>query len=437
MNIRELDSYIELGLGNNKRLRISLLCATAFLYLTRYSVLQFARSFSLSTAIVGGSTLLLFLGCFLVYTIKRPYNIAWDGILLVVSMYLFFRLTLMFHPEYKYRFVDAVRDGRFGFRAVFTFGAGIYAYYLIRLFRDDGDKLYRLYSVIAYAIPCLEIWKLFFNSSNEYEMVFGYQMELAAILFLAGYLNERRSVLKLLLSVGCIAIGVLYGSRGCIIGYVLFFALYLFWKNKMNWKQFLLVSVVFFGAVSVNSPMIMSFIYDLFASIGLKSRTLYYLAQGNILAVDTARQDKIWPKYISKMRSMSIFKGLGVYGDRTLISTYYPYAHNFVLEILMTVGVFLGGLFLLWMLFQFIKVIRRNKDACGLMTIIFGSYALSKLFVSSTFWQETYFWAFLAMLINCSRDRNRKRSALEILQLWLKGQRGVITIHLQHKQTTN
>ncbi len=428
MDKRRLDCYFTLSTVNDRPIRISLLCMVAFFYLSRYSILQFARSFSLSTAVVGGSMLLIFVGSLFIYTLKKPGNIAWDGIALVILTYLFFRITLLRHPEYQYRFDDAVRDGQFGYRMIFTFGAGIYAYYLIRLFRDDGDKLYKLYSVIAYVIPCFEIWKLFFNRSNEYEMVFGYQMELAAILFLASYLNERRRVFKLLLSVACIAIGVLYGSRGCIIGYVAFVALYLFWKNKMDWKQFLLVFAAFLGAVAFSSQRIMMLTYQLFASIGLKSRTLYYLAQGNILAVDTARQDRIWPVYIAKMRSMSIFSGLGAYGDRTLISTYYPYAHNFILEILLTFGVFPGGLFLLWMLFEFIKVIRYNKDACGLMTIIFGSFALCRLFVSATFWQETYFWVFLAMLVNCKRDRKRKRASPDLV---VDGNQ--LTIHFKRK----
>jgi O-antigen ligase len=87
----------------------------------------------------------------------------------------------------------------------------------------------------------------------------------------------------------------------------------------------------------------------------------------------------------------------------------WPYAHNFVLEILLTFGKALGGLFLIWMLVQFIKVIMYHKDENGLLTIAFGSFALCRLMFSSTFWQEPYFWAFLAMLVNCSLQRRRAR----------------------------
>lgn len=388
---------------------VSVLSVTAFLYFTRYSFLAFARTFSLSTAVIGGGMMILFLAFFGIYTVMKPENISWDGIALVSAAVVLFEMTILFHPEYQYRYDDLVRDGRYGVSAVFSFGAAIYTFYLIRLFRTDGEKLYRLFMAVAYVIFICEIWTALINRAEDYMMVFGYQMELASIIFLSAFLKDTHEKSKLVLSIACIALGVLFGARGCIIGYVVFIGVFLLWKSRIDRKQIMLLSCIVFGAAATRSAVIMRILYNLFLSVGFQSRTLFHLAEGSILSVDTARQDNIWPPMISKLKSLPVFEGMGAYGDRTLISTYYPHAHNFILEILLTFGVLAGGLFLIWVMIQFIKVIRFNKNDLGLITLIFGCFSLCKLFLSSTFWQEPYFWSFIAMLVNCIGDRKRNR----------------------------
>lgn len=405
----DYDSYIGIKAGGGKY-NISVISAIAFLYFTRYSFLSFATTFSLSTAFVGGSMLILFFTFLIFYTVKYQKNIAWDGILLILFVWIFFEITIKIHPEYQYRYIDDYHNGRFSMQKIFTFGAGIYTYYLVRLFKHSKDKLYNLFSVIAYIILFFDIWTAFIGRSEEYSMGFGYQMELAAIMFLARYLEEKKSKVHLLLSLICIGMGVLYGSRACVIGYILFLIICMLWKRRFQWKQLLLSGMALLAAVAVNSTAMMMAVYNLASSLGFQSRTLYLLAMGNILGSDTARQDRLWPAVIEQLNKMPWYRGMGAYGDRTLYSTYYGYCHNFILEILATFGILIGGIFLLWMLIQFVKVIINNKDYNGLMTIVFGCFALGKLFFSNTFWQEPYFWAFLAMLVNCAYQRRKSKA---------------------------
>lgn len=408
MMIRDHDKYIDIALRIGKPCRISVICAIAFLYITRYSFLSFATSFSLSTALVGGGMMIMFFLFFAYFTLTARKNIPWDGVLLVLSAILFFVVTIRVHPEYQYRYDDAFHGGRFSASHVFTFGAGIYTYYIIRLFKNSGDKLYSLFSVIAYVILFFDIWAAFFRRSEEYSMGFGYQMEIAAIVFLANYLEEKKGKTKLLLSIICMGMGVLYGSRACVIGYVVFAILYLLWKRRFELKLFFLCFMGLIGAIAINIPKFMRFVYDMFSRLGFQSRTLYLLSKGDIMATDTSRQDIIWPAVIKQLKSRPWYSGMGAYGDRTLYSTYYGYSHNIVLEMLATFGILLGGLFLIWMIVQFCKTIIYNRDKNGLMTLIFGCFALGKLFFSNTFWQEPFFWMFLASLINCSYHRKKR-----------------------------
>ena len=195
-----LDEYIIISDTGSRNEKISLMCLFTFIYFSRYSLLSFARSFSVSTALVGGLTLLLFAVSLILYTAGGLDHISFDGIVLIACAWLFFAVTLRLHPEYQARYLDVLHEGRFGAKAVFTYGAGIYTYYLVRLFRRDGSKLYRVFRVIAYVILLFDIWSMFFNRTEEYKMGFGYQMEMAAILFLCMYFFEDRNRWKLVLS---------------------------------------------------------------------------------------------------------------------------------------------------------------------------------------------------------------------------------------------
>lgn len=409
-----MDRNISLTLGK-RNIHISLLSVIGFLYISRSSILTFARQFSLTT-IFGGIILVGFLLALFVFSFSDYRNICIDGILLVLIIAAFFFFTLLAHPEYSYRYEDPLHDGRYSATAIFKYGAGIYFYYIIRLFRNEEQKLFKLYKVIAFSILLFDTWALM-NRTAEYSMTFGYQMEMAAIIFIMLFLRERKKRYYLFLSIITIALGVLYGSRGCIIGYVVFIVLYFIWDGHINFKKILLMILGVIAALIYSSETLMMLIYRFFNSLGFHSRTLYFIAAGDVLAVDQARQKYIWPELFEELKNMPLFKVYGAYGDRYLLSNRWVYAHNFVFEILLTFGFIIGGAILLWMLVQFIIVIRKNKDVDGLLAIVFGSFALCRLFFSSSFWMEPYFWAFIAMLINCAAKRRKQKKLSKMLLL--------------------
>ena len=143
--------------GNNK-LQIPLLDAFTFLYITRSSALVLAQYFSINTTIVAGLFIVLCLTCFLVYSFASKRNICWDGIFLLIAVALFFLITLMIHPEYIGRYRDDLNGGQFGVKRIFVYGAGIYFYYIFRLYKGKGEQLNKILLAIAYTIVICEIW---------------------------------------------------------------------------------------------------------------------------------------------------------------------------------------------------------------------------------------------------------------------------------------
>jgi O-antigen ligase len=326
-------------------------------------------------------------------------------------MALFFYVTYLVHPEYHNRFVDIYKEGAHSAKVVFTMWAGIYCYYIFRLFKNEDEKLFSTLKALAIVILLFEIWG--FADHNEgygYDMGFGYRMEMAAIIFLAQYLNNKRNTRYLVLSLACMAFAILYGSRASIVGYGVFILVYFIWSKQINRRMvFLSVLVIITGVLATSQSFIM-YIYNMFSGLGIESRTLYKIAVLGNISASTSRTERIWPVLIEALKEMPIYEMYGAFGDRTLLAARYPYAHNFILEILMTFGWIVGLAILVWIFVMFIKVIKNDKGLSGLITIIVGCFALCRLFFSSSFWVEPYFWALLAMLVNYSQNNRRNRA---------------------------
>lgn len=401
-----MDIYIRIK-SSNRDIKISSLCLILFAYLTRRPFLTFGKFFNI-TSIIAGLALILFLASLLIYTIGTK-NICWDGILLILLAAGFFSITYLLHPEYHDRFIDVYNDGTYSAKAVFALWAGIYCYYIFRLFNNNEEKLFETLKAVAYIILFFEIWGFAdYNEEYGYDMGFGYRMEMAAIIFLAQYLHNGKSVKYLLLSLLCMVFVVLYGSRASIIGYGVFILVYFIWSKQINRRIVLLSILCIVAGVLASSNSFILLLYNKFSSIGITSRTLYRIATGTV-SKSTARTERIWPVLIEALKNMPLYKMYGAFGDRTLLEARYPYAHNFILEILMTFGWIIGLAILIWMAATFIKIIKKDKGISGLITIIVGCFSLCRLFFSSSFWNEQYFWAFIAMLVNYSVINRRQR----------------------------
>lgn len=395
---------------NNKKLSISILSVIAFLYFSKPSFLNFSRVIGFSLPV---TTKIILIPCLLLliyYTAVKPRNICWDGIALILLALLFFYITIKLHPEYEDRYNDIYNNGRFSSSSVFKFGAGIYCYYIIRLFKFDSDKLYKLFSYLPFAILFLNIGRLIIHDA-EYRMDFGYQMEIVAMLFLLQYLNDENSHrTKLYCSIIIMFLGVIYGARASIIGYIIFILLFILWKKKVTARQFVLIVLGLLSACIYNSQSIMTYIYNWILNLGINSRTLYLIASGDIMSADTSRQDRIWPLLINYINELSFFNIPGAYTDRYLLPSYYPYAHNIFLEIIVTFGKCFGGILIISIILLAI-ISFKNKNKNGALVLVFGSFSISRLFFSSSIWIEPYFWAFLAIMINSILELNKEKKS--------------------------
>ena len=199
------------------------------------------------------------------------------------------------------------------------FWSGIYCYYIFRLFINENEKLYSTLSVVAYIILFCEIWGL--SNAGEglgYDMGFGYRMEMASIIFLSRFLYKKRTKVYLFLSFLCILLAIIYGARANIVGYGFFILVYFLWVRKVNSKMIFLSLFIIIAGLLASSRSFLIYLYDLFTTVGISSRTLYKMIFSDNAFASPSRTKLIWPVLIDALKKMPIYKMYGAYGDRSL-----------------------------------------------------------------------------------------------------------------------
>lgn len=404
---------VVLKLGS-KQMRVSCLTAMTFLFLTHNTFVRLAGFLGFSTFLAAGILLGLQGLAFVGHLLTKGRILIWDAILLYLAIALVFILTAVVHPEYKPYLDGSMSDGKYDvFSSIFRFGAGIYAYYIFRQYQNRSEELFQLLKVVAVCM-FLNIHAVL-DMELGYSMDFGYQMEMAALILLANYLNvsrekrDKSSALSLIFSAFAIFLGVLFGSRACVLGYAAFVILTLFFNGKPNGRQIAMTAILAAAVLLVTSSTLMTALYELLKSVGIDSRTIYRLSQG-ALTTDRARQVRIWPAMREVIRNSTLFQMHGAYADRYYLLGKYVYAHSIWLELWITFGKFFGSLFILCMIIPTVRTYQKNKDLTGIITLLFGCFSIARLWFSSSFWYEPYFWAFLAMLVNARKMRKAFRN---------------------------
>lgn len=331
-----------------------------------------------------------------------------DGIAVILAVGAVFFLTYKIHPEYYNVFFKC--DEWSIFSNVFNFVSAPFAYYFIRC-QKNINRLRDDFLIIAYlnffgnCLGFMSSASTKGGNGEEYNMLFGYQMALPSILFLWFFLENRDKRHYLILSVIGIAEGVLFGSRGCILGYACFLIMYMLIIEK-GFTKYKVATIVISGAgaFALTSSSFKLFIYNIIVKFGIHSRTLKSLVEGD-LTNDNGRE-RIYGILKSAMGRAGLFRGYGVYGDRYLLKETF-YAHNLIYEVLISFGIFFGIILLALLFGSLIAVFmkyRKNKNF-GLLLAI-SSFTICHLMFSYSLWYEQMFGAMIGLTVTFLTSKN-------------------------------
>lgn len=233
-------------------------------------------------------------------------------------------------------------------------------------------------------------------SYENYNMAFSY----GCLLPMVG-LYRKKERFALLASFLLLLVVLSIGSRGAAIAFVLY-VLYDIIQYNRKYIGFL---IVFILIASILLPIFI----DWLASIGISSRTLLLLINGE-LDSDSGRGD-IFKMYGDIVMNYPF--GLGLWGDRTFLDGFY--CHNIILEVIVDFGYLGGSVIILICLFVFLHIYRysdrynKNRLICYLLVII------APLMVSGSYLIDYNFGLFCGILYLIYKDNIRKKQTKMML----------------------
>ena len=226
-------------------------------------------------------------------------------------------------------------------------------------------------------------------------------MLIAVILLLYTAMNSKRFTDWFFAIFAAVELAMI-GNRGSLAAIAIFIMLYvvLCTETKRKLKSiailFCLVAIVY----SVLQPENLMHLGSVLEQFGVRSRNLSKLLDSTM--TDSGR-DAGYDIALNCIKEGNWF-GLGIGGDQVLVGNY---PHNILLEFMLQYGNIFGSVLFLIFAWNSVSVIWKIKNMqYKAVFVVFFSLSMVKLWVSSTYWYELWFWGYLIIIM-----KTRKYSA--------------------------
>lgn len=199
-----------------------------------------------------------------------------------------------------------------------------------------------------------------------------------------------------------------YGSRGPVLCTFLFLVFYvLFFKAfKGKWVVIVVLGLIVF-LYNVYFDRFMMFMQVLLSQFGLSTRVISFLSDSETMIYSSGREDL--SKVLSDKIQESPLLGYGIGGTWQFVGTY---AHNFIIDFIISFGVLFGSIFLLAILFVYIKGFKAcdTLEEKGFFLVLFCYFV--KLFMSYVFLDDHSWILLLGYCIGLIRRKKQHQSIL-------------------------
>lgn len=232
-------------------------------------------------------------------------------------------------------------------------------------------------------------------------LTWGYRMLIAVILLLYTAMKSKRFIDWSFAIVATIELAMI-GNRGSLAAIAIFIMLYVVFctETKRKLKYITIVLGVVILVYSALQPENLMYLEKILEQFGIRSRNLSKLIDSTM--TDSGR-DAGYAIAINCIKKGNWF-GLGIGGDQILVGNY---PHNILLELMLQYGNIFGSLLFAILVWNTVTVLGKiqNKEYKAIV-IVFFSLSMVKLWISSTYWYELWFWGYLIILM-----KTRKYSA--------------------------
>lgn len=243
--------------------------------------------------------------------------------------------------------------------------------------------------------PIIIVSRLVFPEGLNY-MAFSDAISLpCALLVASGYSGKRLDMYLGLISLVSV---LLFGGRGSLLSLLLLYGMLVLFNRAKGEK----INPVYIVLI-IAAPILFEFV-QMFVDFS-NSRTMQLFVSGEI-GYDSSRS--IIYEYLIQSLALNPISGIGMRGDRAVLESFnlgesnVAYAHNVILEILLTFGVIIGIVITVFLLYLFVwKLLLKQMDIKlkGLL-LSFFTVSFLQLMTSRTFLTETDFYILIFMLVN-------------------------------------
>lgn len=246
-------------------------------------------------------------------------------------------------------------------------------------------------------------------SGGQYDMATGYALVIPVLVLLQFYFKKKKGI-DLIISLFSIVEILVFASRGALLPIMLCLFMNLFFYEEKKWKRLAYIVILFMAIFFVFSRLefMITWLNTVLRRRNLNSYSLQRLVNGSFL--ENEARTALYKYYIEKIKEKLII-GWGITGG-WISEGSGP--HNMILEIILAFGIVLGGLFSLYILLQFVKVLFWGHNHNDGLTIIFALYSIVLLFFSGNWMQKPELFIFLGLSAGC---RGRILFKSEVIQL--------------------
>lgn len=339
-------------------------------------------------ALIGARNLLIFFVAILAFSSNKGWTCSLNFAVLIGGSVFFTSIFFPFNMEY-------VSPLYMYFLSIFVLSKLIQTDYLrIESLIEMSIKVSRL------LVPIILLARLVFPGGLSY-MNFSDALSLpCALLVASGYSGKR---LDMYLSIISLIAVLLFGGRGSVLSLLLLFVMLVLF-NRPNGK----INPIYIVLIFL-SPILFELLQS-FVDIS-SSRTMKLFVSGEI-GYDSSRL-LIYESLIQSLTDNPM--GIGMRGDRVMLEylnmgeSNVAYSHNIFLEILLTYGMVIGMIIIIYIMYLFIWKLMFKQMDIKIKGFLLSFFTVSflQLLTSRTFLTETNLYILIFMLVNIAYNKTK------------------------------
>lgn len=261
-------------------------------------------------------------------------------------------------------------------------------------------KYIYMVSISSIIVRCLDILIFSGDSLNYIDgaMDAAYKL-LPHVMITLFYALDNRTICSVVIAtVGSVMI-LSFGSRGPVFILLCFGFIYIFIFAKFK-KPVLSYSIMTVGLtiIVIFFERIVILLFSVTNLLGMSTRVYDKFISGNYFV--SSGRDTIKNELLPRIIERPLL-GYGIAGDRIFVETY---AHNIVIEFLVSYGIVIGSIFVLWIIYMIFKTIKKTTEKnTKVFVLVLMCCGFLKLFLSSSYLLEPAFFMCIGMCVSLNK----------------------------------